>query len=87
MQLVGDDRSRLREATPIFRATPQSGPVYMAHSANEFVPPQSAMKMQQALTAVGVESIVQVLPGGAHAKGFMDRALDGGFSFLRRVLS
>jgi hypothetical protein len=45
------------------------------------------MKMQQALTAVGVESIVQVLPGGAHAKGFMDRALDGGFSFLRRVLS
>jgi acetyl esterase len=86
MQLVGNNRSRLREATPIFRATPRSGSIYMAHSANEFVPPGSAMKMQEALTAVGIESIVQVFPGGAHGKGFMDRALDSGLAFLRRVL-
>ena len=87
MQLVGNDRSRLREATPIYRATPRSGPIYMAHSANEFVPPRSATKMQQALTEVGVESIVQIIPGAAHGKGFIHCALDGGFSFLRRVLS
>jgi hypothetical protein len=38
------------------------------------------------LTAVGIESIVQVFPGSAHGKGFMDRALDNGLAFLRRVL-
>ncbi len=87
MQLVGNDRSRLREATPIFRATSGSGPIYMAHSANEFVPPESAVKMQQALTAVGVESVVQIFSGGAHGKGYMDRALDGALAFLSRVLN
>jgi S-formylglutathione hydrolase FrmB len=58
----------------------------MAHSANEFVPPGSAMKPQEALTAVGIESIVQVFSGGAHGKGFMDRALDNGLAFLRQAL-
>ena len=42
--------------------------------------------MQDALTAVGIESIVQVFPGGAHGKGFMDRALANGLAILRRVL-
>jgi alkylation response protein AidB-like acyl-CoA dehydrogenase len=51
------------------------------------VPPRSATKMQQALTEVGVESIVQIIPGAAHGKGFIHCALDGGLSFLRRVLS
>ena len=37
------------------------------------------------LSAVGIESIVQVFPG-PHGKGFMDRALDNGLAFLRRVL-
>jgi hypothetical protein len=42
------------------------------------------MKMQEALTAVGIESIVQVFSGGAYGKGFMDRALDNGPAFLRQ---
>jgi acetyl esterase/lipase len=87
LELVGKDRSRLREATPLFRATARSGPMYMASSLGEFVPPEGAIKMQRALAGVGVESIVQLLPGAAHAKGFTDSAIDGSLAFLRRVMT
>jgi acetyl esterase/lipase len=87
LELVGKDRSRLREATPLFRASARSGPMYMANSLSEFVPPESAIKMQRALAGVGVESIVQLLPGGAHAKGFTEAAIDGSLAFLRRALA
>ena len=86
-ELVGKDRSRLREATPLFRASARSGPMYMANSLGEFVPPAGATKMQLALAGVGVESIVQLVPGTAHAKGFADSAIGGSLAFLRRVLA
>jgi len=87
LELVGKDRSRLREATPLFRASARSGPMYMANSLGEFVPPESAIKMQRALAGMGVESIVQLVPGTAHAKGFTDSAIGGSLAFLRRVLA
>ena len=33
-----------------------------------------------------IELPMQLFPEGAHGKGFMDRALDNGLAFLRRVL-
>lgn len=87
LQLVGNDRSLLKDASPIFRATAKSGPVYMMHSAHDFVPADSAVKMQAALRAVGVESIVQIVPGTAHGEGNMDQALEGALTFLNRVLT
>jgi acetyl esterase/lipase len=63
MENVGNDRSQLPSATPINRAVSISGPIYMASSIGEFVPPDGALAMQRALMKVGVESIVHVIPG------------------------
>jgi hypothetical protein len=42
--------------------------------------------MQRALMKVGVESIVHVIPGTQHAKGYMDVAFDSSVTFLKRTL-
>ena len=86
MENVGNDRSQLPAATPINRAVSTSGPIYMASSIGEFVPPDGALAMQRALMKVGVESIVHVIPGTQHAKGYMDIAFDSSVAFLKRTL-
>jgi acetyl esterase len=63
-----------------------SGPMYMASSIGEFVPPDGALAMQRALIDVGVESIVHVVPGTQHAKGYMDVVFDDSVAFLKRTL-
>jgi acetyl esterase len=86
LENVGNDRSRLPDATPINRAVSTSGPMYMASSIGEFVPPDGALAMQRALIDVGVESIVHVVPGTQHAKGYMDVVFDDSVAFLKRTL-
>jgi acetyl esterase len=86
MQNVGDDRSRLPAATPVNRAASTSGPIYLANSIGEFVPPDGALAMQRALMKVGVESIAHLIPGTQHAKGYMDIAFDSSVAFLTRTL-
>ena len=86
LENVGNDRSRLADATPINRAVSTSGPIYMASSIGEFVPPDGALAMQRALIDVGVESIVHVIPGTQHAKGYMDIVFDDSVAFLKRTL-
>jgi acetyl esterase len=85
--LVGQDRSQLPAATTVKRASAEGGPVYLANSIGEFVPPGDAMRMQRELCAVGVESIVQLIPGTLHAKGYTDSAIGGSLAFLERVLN
>jgi acetyl esterase/lipase len=86
LENVDNNRSRLPDATPINRAVSTSGPIYMANSIGEFVPPDGALAMQRALLNVGVESIVHVIPGTQHAKGYMDIAYDSSVTFLKRTL-
>ena len=86
LENVANDRSRLHAATPINRAASTSGPIYMANSIGEFVPPDGALAMQRALLNAGVESIVHVIPGTQHAKGYMDIAFDSSVTFLNRTL-
>jgi acetyl esterase len=73
--------------TPINRAVSTSGPIYMANSIEEFVPPDAALAMQRALLDLGVESIVHVIPGTQHAKGYMDIAYDSSVTFLKTTLA
>lgn len=84
---VGNDRSLLPDATPINRVTSACGPIHMCSSAAEFVPPNGAIEMQRALVKVGVESIVHVVPGTQHAKGYMEIVFDSSVAFLRRTLN
>ena len=58
----------------------------MANSIGEFVPPDGALLMQRALLDVGVESIVHVIPGTQHAKGYIDIAYGTSVAFLKRTL-
>ena len=80
--LIGNDRSLLKEATPFTRVSAASGPIYMASSMNEFVPPEGALKLQSALLDTGVPSTVQLIPGTIHAKGYMPDAIDASLNFL-----
>ena len=86
LQNVAGDRSLLPEATTVRRASSSSGPVYMVNSLGEFVPAQDAMTMQRELAAVGVESSVHLLPGTAHAKGYLEKAIRGSLEFVARTL-
>jgi acetyl esterase len=86
-QLIGNDRSLLKEATPLTRVGLSSGPMYLANSMNEFVPPDGALKLQQSLLNVGVPSTVQLVPGTIHAKGYMSHAIDASLSFLANIFN
>jgi acetyl esterase len=86
LENVGNDRSRLPDAAPINRAVSTSGPIYMASSIGEVVPPDFALAMQRALVDVGVESIVHVIPGTQHAKGYMGIVFDDSVACLKRTL-
>jgi acetyl esterase len=80
--LIGNDRSLLKEATPLTRVSRNSGPIYMANSMNEFVPADGALKLQRALLDVDVPTTVQLVAGTLHAKGYMADAIDASLSFL-----
>lgn len=84
-ELIGNDRSLLKEATPLTRVSAASGQMYLANSMGEFVPADGALKLQSALLAVGVASTVQLVPGTVHAKGYMPYAIDASLSFLANI--
>lgn len=87
LQNVAGDRSQLREATTVLRASIMSGPVYMVNSLDEFVPASDATTMQRALAGAGVESTVHLIPGTLHAKGYLDTAIGGSLAFTARMLN
>jgi acetyl esterase/lipase len=86
LQDVGQDRSLLPRASTVRHAVASAGPVYLANSLAEFVPVSDPTAMQQALTAVGVASTLQLIPGTAHAEGYLEKALPGSLAFLSQVL-
>jgi acetyl esterase len=85
--LIGNNRSLLKEATPLTRVSPASGPMYLANSINEFVPAEGALKLQEALLNAGVPSTVQLVTGTEHAKGYMPHAIDASLNFLDNILN
>jgi acetyl esterase len=87
LTLIGNDRSLLKESTPLERVSSSSGQMYLANSMDEFVPADGALKLQQALLKAGVPSTVQLVPGTAHAKGYMAQAIDASLSFLKNVFN
>jgi len=85
--LIGNNRSLLNKATPLSHVSSSSGPMYLANSIGEFVPPDGALKLQKALLDVGVPSTVQLIPGTVHAKGYMSQAIDGSLIFLDNIFN
>jgi acetyl esterase len=85
--LIGNNRSLLKEATPLTRVSPSSGPMYLANSINEFVPAEGALKLQAALLNAGVPSTVQLVTGTEHAKGYMPHAIDASLNFIDNIFN
>lgn len=86
LQYVGDDRSKLSEASVPARVTAQTGPVYLANSQAEFVPVTDAVALQSALTAAGIPNTLQLIPGTRHAEGYLAKAINGSLAFLADAL-
>lgn len=87
LQEVGDDRGLLADASTNRHASSHSGPVFLANSLSEFVPVTDAVGMQAALTAVGVASTLQLIPGTHHAEGYTAAAIGPSLAFLADALS
>jgi len=85
LQEVGGDRSLLPRASTVLHATAATGPVYLANSLSEFVPVSDPTAMQSALTEAGVASTLQLIPGTAHAEGYLEHAIDGTLAFLKQA--
>jgi acetyl esterase/lipase len=83
--LIGNDRNLLHEATPLTRVSPLSGPMYLANSMDEFVPPSGALKLQRALLDMGIPSTVQLVLGTVHAKGYTQHAIGASLQFLANI--
>lgn len=83
---VGGDRSLLVEASSTRRISSTTGPIYLANSLNEFVPVSDPVGLQGALSAHGVPSVLQLVPGTHHAEGYTSDALPGSLAFLRQHL-
>jgi acetyl esterase/lipase len=86
INLLGGDMSRLHEATPIYRVTPSTGPIFLAGSLHEIVPASEVTAMQRALSAVGVPSQTMLLPGTRHAEAYLDDVWTATLDFLSRNL-
>lgn len=84
---VGGDRTLLAAASTSRHASPNGGPVFLANSLAEFVPVSDAQGMQVALSAVGVASTLQLIPGTHHAEGYTETAIGPSLAFLRDALS
>lgn len=73
-------------ATPSPRVTPQTGPLYMANSLNEFVPTSGVLQMAGELSANQVPFTVRMLSGTRHAKGYLADVDAEVVGFLQRYL-
>jgi len=85
-EFIGNDRTLLKEATPLNRVSSKSGPIYMANSMDEFVPAEGALKFQKMLLDSGIPTTVQLVSGTLHAKGYMPDAIEPSLSFLETFL-
>ncbi len=56
-----------RAASPMFAASPDDPPFFIANSTNEMIPIAQSRRFADALRAVGVPATFTAVPGGAHS--------------------
>lgn len=75
-----------REASPVFGVTASTPPMYVASAEQDLVPVEQAYEMVNALTAGGIASKLQVVPGEGHADSYRAQAQQPTLDFLHRYL-
>jgi acetyl esterase/lipase len=86
INLLGGDMGRLHDATLTHRIDGSTGPLYLANSAGELVPVAEVFKVAAAMVDAGRPVQTQVIPGAAHAEGYLDDAVGPTLEFLARHL-
>lgn len=71
-------------ATPSFRVSATTGPMYIANSLNEFVPSSGVLMMATALADKGVPFTVRFVKGTRHAKGYLNDVREEVLNFIAR---
>lgn len=87
LNLLGDDTSRLADATVLDRITDQTGPVLLVNSLDELVPAVEVVATQRALIEAGIPHETIILAGQRHAKGYKDDVWAETLQFLSRALA
>lgn len=86
MNYVAGDLNLLKEATPLYRISGTTGPMFLANSLNEFVPVSGVLELQSELIKYDIPSCVQFVKGTQHAKGYMDKVFDSSLAFFKCYL-
>ncbi|KRL13882.1 alpha/beta hydrolase [Schleiferilactobacillus perolens] len=86
LNYVDGNMDQLKEADPIQRVSRHSGPIYFANSLNELVPISGVQKMQAELSAAGIASIAQFIPGSRHGKAYQADVLNNTLDFFTKNL-
>jgi acetyl esterase/lipase len=73
---------RYRAASPVFQVTASTPPMYLAAATEDLIPEEQTYEMVDALTAAGVTSRLQVIPGEGHAESYRPVALPPTIDFL-----
>lgn len=73
-------------ASPAYRVTDTTGPMYLANSLNEFVPNSGVQQIATAMSENQVPFTMRLLTGQRHGKGYLDDVFDDVVAFLARNL-
>jgi acetyl esterase/lipase len=87
LNLLGADLAKLHEATPMYRVTPQTGPMFLAGSLRELVPATDITTLATALVEANAPVETLVLAGSRHGEGYRADAADPTLEFLARNLA
>lgn len=82
MNLVGNDRSKVKEALPIHRVSAKTGKMFLVNSLQEFIPAFEVMEMQNQLAKFNIPNTVRLVEGAKHAKGYKDQVWQDTINFI-----
>lgn len=75
-------------ASPVYQVDASDPPVLVAQTEDEFIPVGQSREFADALSAAGVEHVLDMAPGAAHSTAALDQALrDTAAAFLREALA
>ncbi|MDR1393632.1 MAG: alpha/beta hydrolase [Bifidobacteriaceae bacterium] len=85
--LLGPGLERLDQASPVGRISQATGPVLMANSMTELVPPEEPVNVAVALVAAGVPARVLLYEGSRHGEAYLEDALPETLRFFAHYLT
>lgn len=86
LNYVGGDAALLKDASLLHRVSGSAGPMLLINSMNELSPVHAVLRLQEKLLALGVPVMTKFIPGGKHAKEYLDNARTCMMDFFKEYL-